>query len=102
MVQESSSVRRETWRVIRSHELLWRSWDSDEFVVYHTGSGETHLLNAAAAEVLRLLGSAELTRDELIGLSAASYEVEPDDQLRANIDKILGDFDELGLIEPAS
>lgn len=40
------------WRVIPGQQLRHRSWDGEDFVLYNNLSGDTHLLDAAAIEVL--------------------------------------------------
>jgi PqqD family protein of HPr-rel-A system len=82
--------------------LVWRSWDEREQVVYHTGSGETHLLNEVAAKVLRQLEVEPLGVGELADRLAESLEIEA----TADVTRVVGDlvhqFDDLGLIEPTT
>jgi len=40
------------WRVTAGWDLLWQFWDG-EFVVFNTGSGDTHVLDVFSGEVLR-------------------------------------------------
>ena len=94
---EQSSSRR--WAA-RSSELLWRAWDDPECVVYHIPSGNTHLLNLVAAQALHALEREALDSNELVERVASSLEALPDDTLPEHIEKLLVQFDELGLIEP--
>ncbi len=89
------------WRVISGHPLVWRSWDDDEHVVYHTGTGDTHLLNDVAAEILVCLEVEALTCEELARRCGAAFGVEPDEGLRGHVAATLDEFDDLGLIEAA-
>lgn len=89
------------WTLISTKALVWRSWDEDEHVVFHSGSGDTHILNDVAAELLGLLDSASLTSLELADRCAEAFGIEPDASFREHVSESLAKFDELGLIEPA-
>jgi PqqD family protein of HPr-rel-A system len=78
--------------------LHWRSWE-DEFVVYSSGSGNTHLLNTVAAKVLQILEREPTNLSELVEKVAATLEIEPSSELFAHLEKSLSDFCRLGLIE---
>lgn len=84
-----------------TYPLIWKCWDDDEAVVYHTGSGDTHLLNDIAADLLRLLADRTLSADELASLYGRSAGVEPDQEFHGRVAALLAEFDDLGLIEPA-
>ena len=51
---ETSGARR--WRLVPGQLLRARQWD-DEFVVYNDLSGDTHLLDAAAMDILLRIAS---------------------------------------------
>ena len=87
------------WTVNTEHELLWRSWSPDEFVVYHRESGETHLLNALTAFVLRTLRSESLNSTELAGRAADEFGPEFENA-EQELEHLLGHLDELGLVQP--
>lgn len=89
------------WTAGRTHSLLWHSWDEDELLVYHSGSGDTHLLNAVAAEVLRQLERSPLEASELTPHVARALGHPPNSELRSYIDQLLDYLDSLGLVEPA-
>lgn len=82
--------------------LVWRRWpDTEEWVVFHAGSGDVHLVSEAAAGLLRLLELESATAEMLQGLLT-----EPDDSLEyrdshTTLAAILAAFDRAGLIEPA-
>jgi PqqD family protein of HPr-rel-A system len=78
---------------LRQH---WRCWD-DETMVFHPKSGETHCLNSLAASVLRKLGECALTASELMDQLQSEGGDAPSVQ---EIEALLQQFDELGLISP--
>ncbi len=88
------------WRVGGQGRLRYRCWDG-EYVVFNPSSGSTHLIGIVAGEVLiGILAGPVSTR--VLGERLADFlEVENDAKLRANLDTILGELDQLGLIEPA-
>ena len=88
------------WRAVQGHELLVRTWDGDR-VVYHCGSGDTHLLNAFAFQALQLLGMASADQDELAQRMAAHFRIDRDQTLHTKMGALITDLDRLGLIEPA-
>ena len=88
----------EKWK---TPELIWRSWEG-ESVVYHVQSADTHLLNPTAAIVLQRLQQSPATSLELTEQLAVTNGLEPDQDLFRNVEKLLSNFHELGLIEPVS
>ena len=86
------------WRVPSGFRLHWQSWD-DEFVVYNCGSGDTHLLDPAAAEVLQSLEQESADLSELAGRVAASLKIQADSEFSAYLEQLLSDLYKLGLIE---
>ncbi len=78
------------WRLIDPDHILWERWP-DECIVYNDLSGQTHLLNLSAAAALELLGDGPESAETL----AETLKVE-----RAEIERLLQEFDQLGLIEP--
>jgi PqqD family protein of HPr-rel-A system len=86
------------WKVNSEFPLHWRRWD-DEFVVYNSGSGDTHLLDPVAAEALQNLEQESADLSELVVRVAASLEIEPDTDFAAYLEQLLSDLYKLGLIE---
>ena len=86
------------WKVNPAFPLHWHVWD-DEFVVYNTGSGDTHLLDPVAAEVLQSLEIESADLPELIDRVAASLRIEPDSKFSAYLEQLLSDLHKLGLIQ---
>jgi PqqD family protein of HPr-rel-A system len=89
---------RARWQVPADSELLWRSWGS-EYIVYHTGSGDTHELNPTAAAVLQLLQQRPATVQQLAKHVAANFAVPLDEELVLNIQKVLARLKILGVVE---
>jgi len=86
------------WKVPSGFSLHWQSWD-DEFVVYNSGSGDTHLLDVVAAEALQSLERESANLLELARKVAASLEIKLDDKLSAYLERLVPDFHRLGLVE---
>jgi PqqD family protein of HPr-rel-A system len=86
------------WRAISDSELRWRCW-GDECVVYHTGSGDTHLLTAEAVDVLQTLQRKSATAEELADRIETSYHVSWDAELEAHIEQVLTHLRQADLIE---
>ena len=86
------------WKVNSGFPLHWQSWD-DEFVVYNSGSGDTHLLDPVAAEALQNLEQESADLSELVDRVAASLEIEPDSEFSAYLEQLLSDLHKLELIQ---
>lgn len=86
------------WRLKADHALHFRSWD-DEFVVYNSLSGDTHLLGATAAHVLLELQRAPSDTITLAASLAPLMQAEMDDAWVFQTDQLLADLDQLALIE---
>ena len=75
-------------------------WD-EHAIVFSPLSGETHLLNTLAYEVLQLLQVSPETTSTLISKLCMIFDVEDKADLALQIQKMMADFDKLGLIESA-
>ena len=80
--------------------LRWRCWDGD-YVVFNPLSGQTHLLDIFAGQMLRLITSGTPNIGELRSEAASFLEVEQDDRLARTVDELLRRLEAVGLIEPA-
>ena len=90
------------WSAVPADALAWRQFE-DEIVVRNGRTASTHHLEGLAAEVLRAL--IELGRPVTLEELAARLGVErdnADDQWRTALQEILGDFERVGLAEPAT
>jgi PqqD family protein of HPr-rel-A system len=85
------------WRVDEDCTLLWRCWD-DEYVVYNTASGDTHLLNRVAAETLLLLEQSPSDAQDLTVQVARKLALQPSEELGQQLEQLLTQFEELGLV----
>ena len=95
-----TSARRKRWVVTRGASLLWKSWDDNEYVVYSTASGDTHLINNVTAEVLRQLERSDLEFSDLARNVAQSLGLNP--QIEAYVARLVVYLDQIGLVEPVS
>jgi len=86
------------WRLMTDQALQFRCWD-DEFVVYNSLSGDTHLLDSTAAQILLKLQQAPSDATSLSESLAPLLHAEMDDELVIQIEQILSDLDTLVLIE---
>jgi PqqD family protein of HPr-rel-A system len=87
------------WRVAAASDLHWRHWD-DEFVVFNTASGQTHLLNPLGATALRLLET-PLSVESLCEHLAEVHSIEIDAELQRAVYELVQEMDRIGLIDPA-
>lgn len=87
-----------TWKVVEAADLRWRFWD-DQFVVYSPASGDTHLLNPVAGEILRCLEQAPANLPELVRRVASRLKLDANKQLLEQIGSFLGELENFGLIE---
>jgi PqqD family protein of HPr-rel-A system len=85
------------WRLAHRARLRWRKLD-DEWVVFDSGSGDTHRLDAISAAVLVCL---ELDAQDVEGLSQllASELHLPGKDLLGRLESLLDQLCRLGLIE---
>ncbi len=86
------------WRVISGSDLHFRIWE-DEYVVYDSLSGDTHLLGSIAAQILLRLQQEPSSATALSASLASLVHAESDDELVFQIENILADLDSLALIE---
>ena len=85
--------------VWRAANLLTKSWP-DGVVVYNLDSGNTHLLNPIAGQVLKLLVDAPADATMIACQLACQINLESDRELDYNVANLLTQLDSLGLIEP--
>lgn len=78
--------------------LSVRHWD-DEYVVYHPGSGDTHLLDASRYLLLTQLGREPAPAAVIAERLAARLELPDDVEFTEKIETLLSDLYGLGLIE---
>jgi len=76
-----------------------KSWQ-DGVVVYNLDSGNTHLLNPIAGQVLKLLAEAPADATTIARQLARQIDLDSDAELDDNVAGLLNHLDYLGLIEP--
>lgn len=75
-----------TWRLRAEQALQYRLWDG-ECVLYNDLSGDTHLLDDAALEILLALKRGPATQAELAAVLEAEFDIDP-----ADLDAATGDL----------
>lgn len=83
------------WRLMPGQQLRHRSWDGEEFVLYNDLSGDTHLLDAAAVEVLSALQGGAAGTAAL----AATLQLDQNPASTAMLDVLLDDLRALSLVD---
>jgi len=77
---------------------MWRDWD-DGSAVYDQRSGQTHVFDLMARLVMMELGEAPASIRELTDRVAETAGVSPDAALRNQLHTLLGELEDLGLVE---
>jgi PqqD family protein of HPr-rel-A system len=85
------------WRVVPGQLLAFREWDG-EAVLYNDLSGNTHLLDGAAIDVLQALRSEPCDAVALAARLAGSFDAGAD-ELLPDIEDMLAELARLDLIE---
>ncbi|CAN7661248.1 HPr-rel-A system PqqD family peptide chaperone [Pseudoduganella sp. LjRoot289] len=83
------------WRLTPGQQLRHRSWDGEDFVLYNNLSGDTHLLDAAAIEVLSALQRGAAGAASL----ASTLQLEDGADSAALLAGMLADLRKLSLVE---
>jgi len=89
------------WGPICGSDLYWASWDSEE-VLYHAGSGDTHLLDKHTALLLKRMQQSPATSSQLAQFFAEMLGIECDDHVLTRVEKTLECLLRLSLIQPLS
>jgi len=86
------------WRITKGCHLLWRKYD-EEYVVFNSGSGHTHLLDGIGRGVLRCLEEHPASSQELALEMAEELEPGSAPVITEQIGELLVKFQDLGLVE---
>jgi PqqD family protein of HPr-rel-A system len=86
------------WELAEGCRLHWISWD-DEYVVFDEGSGDTHLLDFLAFEVLKVLEQSSGSEQALVERVVARLGLDPDIDLERRIREAIAKFRDAGLVE---
>jgi PqqD family protein of HPr-rel-A system len=97
-VEPVATATTECWKVPASGMLLWEQWN-DEYIVYNARSGETHFLNELAAKALKALEDFPCNAEQLAQKMTVQHELEMAFRI-ADMERLIQEFDSLGLIEP--
>jgi PqqD family protein of HPr-rel-A system len=87
------------WRLPAGVSLLWQTWDENEIIVFNRASGQTHLLDAFSAAVLRRIEAAPTTIPDLQRTFASELALN-ESVLSDRLSDVCRHFDQLGLAEP--
>ncbi len=85
----------------QSTKLIWKSW-GDEVLVFNVASGNTHLLSPMAAQVLKSLEKLPLTTSQVAQKLALSANLSVDEEISQQVENLILNLDELGLVESAA
>jgi PqqD family protein of HPr-rel-A system len=86
------------WRLDPLAELHWRQLDG-EWLVFESGSGDTHHFDLISAAVLICLEAKALDLGGLCEVLAGELQLSNDEDLSARIEALLEQLLKLGLIE---
>jgi PqqD family protein of HPr-rel-A system len=87
----------EIWRLRPGQSLQYRHWD-EEYVLYNDLSGDTHLLDDAAIELLLALKQGPASFPDLAGVLGASFDI-LDADLAAETQALLAHLKHLYLVD---
>ncbi|MET0084806.1 MAG: HPr-rel-A system PqqD family peptide chaperone [Sedimenticola sp.] len=88
------------WQISSPGEILQVSWEDEERVIYHTGTGDTHLVNNTSWYLISSLGKmGSADSKELCELIGEYLDISPDGDLLRDLEKLLFELAGIGLIE---
>lgn len=87
------------WRVAVGYAIFNNAWE-DGYTAFHSGSGDTHLLDHLTGEVLSCLLRQPLSLDGLVRCITGKASAELDDDSAQAIDNALASLQRVYLIEP--
>ena len=89
------------WQLNPQYDPVWRCWGTEEYILFNTGSAQTHQLNQFAADILAVLKAQPLDVSDISSRLAELYEdLGFDNEIAAYLQETLILLDDLGLIEP--
>jgi len=86
------------WRGVPGAKLHWRLW-GDQYVVYNSGSANTHVLDAITAFVLHQVVERGYGTRELFRETRALLQLDDAEGFQRKLEATLRQLQELGLIE---
>lgn len=89
-----------TWKINGVREFHWHRWD-DQYVVYDYYSGDTHLLDPLAADVLRYFDEAPtpLSYEDIFHSLSPALRDGPEAMLSERVQETIASFQRLDLID---
>lgn len=89
----------QVWQITSKQPLKWRCWDGD-YVFYNPLSGQTHLMDIVASQILLSLSFGPLSFADICEQVSRFLGLDSDEKLANNVRQLLVGMDEGGLIEP--
>jgi PqqD family protein of HPr-rel-A system len=77
--------------------VVCRKTDSDLCMLFDQSKGVMYELNETASSIIEALGKQSQTIDQIIGTLADDYEAQVD-EIRDDVGRLLGDFENAGLL----
>ncbi|MEZ5529310.1 MAG: HPr-rel-A system PqqD family peptide chaperone [Porticoccaceae bacterium] len=90
----------DTFFIPQETEFLCHRW-GDESIVYVTASGETHLLETAAADILLEIAAAPANFQQLKASLSAQYQEIPEAEITEYLTNTLQQFQSIELVDTA-
>ena len=87
------------WQTLHYSDLLREEWE-DEWFIFHPASGNTHVLNRLAIDILDRLHMHSASLPELARSLIEDYHPDEPSRFTAHLEHHLRHLDELGLIIP--
>jgi PqqD family protein of HPr-rel-A system len=87
------------WQVAPGYAVRSHAWE-DGYTAFHSGSGDTHLLDHLTGEVLSCLLRQPLSLDELARTITGKASAELDNDSAQALDNALASLQRVYLIEP--
>ena len=91
---------KQCWRITSGFSPEWREWEG-EMVVYDSYSGDTHAFDAVTAFVLQTLSTQSQDTETLMKQVAGQFDLPPDAELLAYLEKVLNQLSSLRIVIPA-
>ena len=86
------------WRIYEGYEILNRSF-GDQYVVYHCGSGDTHLLDQVSFCVLNELNGQVRSFEQLLEKLTEEFEFELPEQSQNYLSNLMSELQNQTIIE---
>lgn len=88
-----------SWKISRPASVTWRRWE-DDWIIYHSVSGDTIQLDPIAAVTLMCLEAEPFDLAALTAQVAVELDLPVGETLSTKLAGVLDELARLGLIEP--